>query len=242
MSTVPRAIDYLGLEREFGADGRSCIGSRTRKTVRLGSLSSSMMPPWSLMILATSARPRPVPCGFGCETGCEQRETEAGAVRLGCDEWIEQVLFQVLGYAGAVVFDLNHQRQADARIRALHGKTHTGTERGLDDDAALRLVLADRLDGIFDEVEDRLHELVAVPGHRRQRGIVVLDEADAAAEAGFAQAAHGIEHVVDVDGLFRQRALVAEYLHAVDEIADAVGLRANQLRQRAVGVGEILLE
>ena len=37
--------------------------------VRLGSLSSSMMPPWSLMILATSARPRPVPYGLVVTNG-----------------------------------------------------------------------------------------------------------------------------------------------------------------------------
>ncbi len=43
-------------------------------------------------------------------------------------------------------------------------------------------------------------------------------------------------------GSFAQRALVAEHLHAVDEIADAVGLRADELGQRAVGVGEVLLE
>ena len=57
-----------------------------------------------------------------------------------------------------------------------------------------------------------------------------------------AKTAHVIEHVVDVDGLLRQRALVAEHFHAVDEIADAVGLRADQLRQRAVGVVDVLLE
>ena len=56
------------------------------------------------------------------------------------------------------------------------------------------------------------------------------------------QPAHVIEHVVDVDGLFRQRPLVAEHLHAVDEIADAIGLRADQLRQGAIGVAEVLLE
>ena len=47
---------------------------------------------------------------------------------------------------------------------------------------------------------------------------------------------------MDVDRLLRQRALVAEHLHAVDEIADAVGLRADELRQRAVVVLEVWLE
>ena len=39
---------------------------------------------------------------------------------------------------------------------------------------------------------------------------------------------------MNVHGLRRQRALVAEHLHAVDEVADAVGLRADELRQRPI--------
>ena len=46
--------------------------------------------------------------------------------------------------------------------------------------------------------------------------------------------ARGRARRMDVDGLRRQRPLVAEHLHAVDEIADAVGLRADELGQRAV--------
>src|SRR5207248_7672205 len=37
------------------------IGRQTRKIVRRGWLSNSMMPPWSPTILATRARPSPVP-------------------------------------------------------------------------------------------------------------------------------------------------------------------------------------
>src|SRR6185312_6637866 len=37
------------------------LGSSTRKTVRLGTDSHSITPPWSPMILATSARPSPEP-------------------------------------------------------------------------------------------------------------------------------------------------------------------------------------
>ena len=39
----------------------SAIGISARKTVSLGRESHSMMPPWSPMILATSAKPSPVP-------------------------------------------------------------------------------------------------------------------------------------------------------------------------------------
>ena len=37
-------------------------------------------------------------------------------------------------------------------------------------------VLADRFGGVLDQVEEDLHELVAVGQHRRQRRIVILDE------------------------------------------------------------------
>ena len=67
--------------------------------------------------------------------------------------------------------------------------------RAGDDDAALRLVLADRLDGVLHEVENGLHELVAIAGDGRQRWIVVLDETDAAAESGLTQPAHVIEQI-----------------------------------------------
>ena len=43
---------------------------------------------------------------------------------------------------------------------------------------------ADRLGGVLHEVEEHLDELVAVAEHVRQRGIVVLGEADVAREAG----------------------------------------------------------
>ena len=37
--------------------------------VRLGWLSHSMTPPWSPMIFATSAKPRPLPLGFDVTNG-----------------------------------------------------------------------------------------------------------------------------------------------------------------------------
>ena len=47
---------------------------------------------------------------------------------------------------------------------------------------------------------------------------------------------------MDVDRLALERALVAEDLHAVDQLADAVRLRTDELRQRAVAVGALALE
>ena len=47
---------------------------------------------------------------------------------------------------------------------------------------------------------------------------------------------------MDVDRLALDRALVGEHLHAVDQLHDAVGLIADQARERAVVVGRGLLE
>ena len=66
--------------------------------------------------------------------------------------------------------------------------------------------------------------------------------AQAAREAGLAQPAHMIEHDMDIDGLTLDRPLVGEHLHAVDKLHDAVGLVANEPRQRAVIVGRGLFE
>ena len=52
-----------------------------------------------------------------------------------------------------------------------------------------------------------------------------------------------LQDEVDVDGLARDRALVREHLHAIDELDDAVGLLADQLGQLTVlVVGRLLQE
>src|SRR5690606_16121303 len=45
----------------FGAAARGATGSDRRKTVRPGTDSAVIQPPWSATIFDTSARPRPVP-------------------------------------------------------------------------------------------------------------------------------------------------------------------------------------
>ena len=107
----------------------------------------------------------------------------------------------------------------------------------------LRLAqLADGLDGILEQVQEGLHELVAIARHRRQRRIVIVDEAHAAAETALGQTAHVVQNVMDIDGLLGERPLVAEHFHAVHEIADALGLGADELAQHPVLVREVLLE
>ena len=78
--------------------------------------------------------------------------------------------------------------------------------------------------------------------HRRQRRIVFLDDADVAREAVAGDHLHPLEHGVDVDRLALGRPLVGEDLHAVDQPDDAVGLVADQPRQRAVVLVGIRLQ
>ena len=130
-----------------------------------------MMPPWSPMILATRAKPSPVPDGL---------VVTKGSNRCG---------MRSVGHAGAVVFHGDLERQADPRLAARHRETHARAEGGGERDLAVGPLLADRLGGVLDEVEEHLDQLVAAAGHGRQRGIVILDDLDLAGEAGGARSA-----------------------------------------------------
>ena len=112
----------------------------------------------------------------------DQREPEAGAGPLRRHERVEQVRLQVLGHAGPVVLDGDHQRQADAGIGARQRQTHAGPEGRRNDDAPIRPFGADRLGSVLQEIEEGLHELVAVGADQRQRRVILLDEPDALRE------------------------------------------------------------
>ena len=59
-----------------------------------------------------------------------------------------------------------------------------------------------------------------------------------ARETRLGEPLHMVEHRMDVEAFARARAFVGEGLHAVDELYDAVGLLADQPRQRAVFVAD----
>ena len=84
--------------------------------------------------------------------------------------------------------------------------------------------------------------LSRLPAQRRQRGVVVDLILMPSAKPDLGQPLHVVEHRVDVDRLGAERALVAEHLHAVDQVADAIGLGADELGQRAVLVLEAGLQ
>src|SRR5580658_6293979 len=170
----------------------------------------------------------------------DERQAEAAAVALGADEGIEEMLCQLFGDAFAVVDDLDDQRQVDAAVAAGDGQTHAVAVGGGDLDlAALR---RHGLGGVLDEIQEQLNQQVAVAVHRRQRGIVILDEAHMAGEARLRDEAHAVQHFVDVGAAALDRPLVGEHLHAVDEGADAIALVADEPRQLAVAGAGILLQ
>ena len=95
--------------------------------------------------------------------------------------------------------------------------------------AAFLTRLRQRLDRACRDCRGRAAARDRTPGGSRCRGRSRI----------WADLAHVIEHVVNVDRLDADRALVAEDLHAVDQFADAVGLRADQLGQGAVFIGQL---
>src|SRR5215475_8647923 len=109
-------------------------------------------------------------------------------------------------------------------------------------DLAIGRTLADRLSGVLYQIEKNLDELVAIGEHRRQRGIVFLDELDMTREAGLGEPLHVLENAVNVDRLALDRPLVGEDFHAVDKLYDAIGLITDQPRERPVVIGGGLLE
>ena len=84
------------------------------------------------------------------------------------------------------------------------------------------------LNRILDQIQHDLHELVAVPEHRRQRGVVAFFENDAGGEAGLGDAPRVIEDEVNVDRVMGRLTGVREALHAVDQAADSVRFVANE--------------
>ena len=105
-------------------------------------------------------------------------------------------------------------------------------------DLAVDALFADRLGGVLHQVEEDLDELVARAQHVRQRRVVDIADADMAGEARLGEPFDVVEHRMNVEAFARDRPLVGKGLHAVDELDDAVGLLADQLRQRAILVAD----
>ncbi len=140
--------------------GSSYTGRCRRNSVRPGRLSTSISPPWSPTILATSARPRPAAGG------------------LGGDEGLEQMRADILGDAGPVVAHGDHKRQVERAVapgdgREPHAMLEAGGEVDLADPAGRRRSIASA--AFFTRLSTTWISWSRLPQHRRQRRIVGLD-------------------------------------------------------------------
>jgi hypothetical protein len=148
------------------------------------------------------------------------------------------VLAQILVDAGPVVAHHDHERQVHHLVGAGDSQPHAVlVARGQSDLAHFDGGVGQRLGGILDQVQQHLDELIAVAMHRRQRRIVGFDEAQMRREPCLRQPPDVFQHPMDVHRAALDR-LVTEYLHAVDQSADAVGFVADQHREFTVGVAD----
>ena len=131
----------------MGRPAANCNGSITLKVVRPGSLSNSMAPPWSLMILATRARPRPVPVGL-LVTKASNRWA-----RISSDT--PRPLSRTDTTRGRLTL----------RLLAGHGQPQAVPVGGRQLDLAL--AVARHLAGVLHQVQEHLDQLVAVAEARR---------------------------------------------------------------------------
>src|SRR5689334_19508481 len=117
----------------------------------------------------------------------------------------------------------------DALAAPGHGEAHTVAIGGGQDDLAT--VLRQGLDRVLHQVEEDLDELVVIAKHGGQGWIVILDEPDLAPKTVLGELAHPVEDLVDVDRAALERNALGEYLHAINDGADAVRLFPDELGQ-----------
>ena len=114
----------------------------------------------------------------------DQGQAETAAAALAADERLEQVLDHVRGHARAIVAHLDRDRQLQPVAAVVHRHPQPvlilGRQR---DRAACRRCGLGR---VLDQVQEHLHQPVAVTLDLGQRGVVELDEAVLAGEAGLA--------------------------------------------------------
>src|SRR5437588_7188512 len=149
---------------------------------------------------------------------------------------------QVLGHARAVVPYAEFERKRHTRLAARERQTNARAKGGRKLDLALAGVLANRLGGILDQIEEDLDQLVAIGEHRGQGGIVVLDELDVPCKTRMGEPFYMIEHHVNVDWLALDRSLVGEDFHTINEFDDPVGFLADQSGKAAIVIADGLFQ
>ena len=148
----------------MGPSACSCMGRRTRNTVLRG----------SAVAVDDAAM---VADDLG-----DQRQAEAGTVVLVVTNGSNRCDFMISAMPGPLSSTSIIERQRHARLGARHRQPDAGPEGGRENNAAFS-ASRHRFGGVLHEIEEDLDELVAIAVNGRQRGIVLLGEADAARKA-----------------------------------------------------------
>lgn len=108
------------------------------------------------------------------------RQAQTAAFRLGRDERFEEVRLQVVGNPLAIILHADHQGQMNTGVLSGNGKANPVPVRGSEDHFST--MFRRRLSGIFDEVQEHLHELIMIAVNKRQRRVKVRAVMKMAAE------------------------------------------------------------
>ena len=155
------------------------------------------------------------------------RQPEAGSVGPAGDQRIEEAVAQVDRHARSVILEGDAGDDAMGLGADRHVRQHAGT----DVEAPLA---ADGLHGVAPEVEDRLDQLIAVDGQRRQAGVVVPLDRQARRRVRLQQAEHVLDRLVQVERYPPRRGTRSE--QPVDQRHEPVGFADDHTRVLAQGV------
>ena len=105
----------------------------------------------------------------------------------------------------------------------------------------LALARVHRLGGVLHQVQQDLHQLVAIAPDRRQGRVVILHDPQMRGEARQRDAADMVQHFVDIHPRQVDRAF-GEHVHPLDQVADAVRLLLDQDAQLPVVLRCVLFQ
>lgn len=148
-------------------------------------------------------------------------QSQPGAIGSARNQGIEHRVLQVLRYAGAIIFDFNRRNHPVPRVsdREAHDRATSQGNRAL---------TVERHDRIPDEIQKRLHDLVAIEVDERQAWIVVPDKCQLLRFFRLDDANNILEQLVYVDRLFVRWSTRSE--QSVDESGKTIGLADDDIR------------
>ena len=159
-----------------------------------------------------------------------QRQPKARAIRLCRDKRVKQMRAQIFRHPISVIAHTKFKRQAHTLLHTRHRKAHTWAERRGDNN--LRLIhTAQRFTCILDQVDKHLHQLISISINRRQRWVIILNNAHLGRKAVLRNPLHMIQHHVNVHRLAVNRTLIGKHFHPVHQLHDPVRLLHDKTGQ-----------